>query len=265
MSLETESVPVSTLRLLEGNARVGNIDMIAESLRVNGQYRPIVVNRGTLTGRPNEVVGGNHTLQAAQRLGWENIVASFIDVDEDRLWRIAVIDNRANDVATYDDGLLAAILQGFEDDLEGTGFTPADVDELLAGLDAGTDGLLGDDDEDDDQDEDEEPGRARMLALADIGWTEPRHEVHRGDHWLLDGRHHLFVVDPHKGWTAFVDTLRELPVDAVFAPYPNPYLLGTALAAEVPFLLVQPKGPLAGHLLDKFEALHPDATIEKLS
>lgn len=28
--------------------------MVAESLRVSGQYRPIVVNRGTLTGRPND-------------------------------------------------------------------------------------------------------------------------------------------------------------------------------------------------------------------
>jgi hypothetical protein len=263
VSLDTASVPLSDLKLLEGNARRGNVEMIAESLREHGQYRPVVVNRGTHTGRPMEVVGGNHTVQAARSLGWETVDVSFIDVDEKRLRKIALIDNRANDVATYDDRALLDLLQSLEDDLLGTGFDTSDVDDLLASME----------DEDDDssgggegeaEEDDEEQGRSRLLALADIGWTEPRHETHRNDHWLLDGRHHLFVVDPHRGWRAFIDTLRDAPLEAIFAPYPNPYLLGTKLAREVPFILVQPKAPLAGHLIDKFESLFPEASIEKL-
>ncbi|MDX3097732.1 hypothetical protein PV417_24845 [Streptomyces sp. ME19-03-3] len=40
------------------NPRTGDVDAIAESLRVNGRYKAIVVNRGTHTGRPNEVLAG---------------------------------------------------------------------------------------------------------------------------------------------------------------------------------------------------------------
>lgn len=36
------------------NPRRGDVDAIARSLAVNGQYRPIVVNIGTHTGRPLE-------------------------------------------------------------------------------------------------------------------------------------------------------------------------------------------------------------------
>ncbi|WP_233717036.1 hypothetical protein [Mycolicibacterium vinylchloridicum] len=51
------------------------MDAIAESLSQSyGQYRTIVVNKGTLTGRPNEVLAGDHTLMAASqaRLGAPN-------------------------------------------------------------------------------------------------------------------------------------------------------------------------------------------------
>ena len=236
--------------------------MVAESLRELGQYRPVVVNRGTLTGRPNEIAAGNHTVQAAESLGWSEVSVTWIDVDDKQLRKIALVDNRSNDVATYDDRLLLDLLLSLEDDLTATGFDQDDVDELLASMEDEEGGQGSGEGEEDE--EDEEPDRSKLLALADIGWTEPRHETHRGDHWLLDGRHHLFVVDPHKGWRAFVDTLSAAPAEAVFAPYPNPYLLGTKLAREVPFILVQPKQPLAGHLLDKFESLFPEARIEKL-
>ena len=64
------------------NPRHGDIDAIAQSLEVNGQYRPIVVNLGRKTGRPLEVLAGNHTLAAARRLGWDTITATTVDVDD---------------------------------------------------------------------------------------------------------------------------------------------------------------------------------------
>ena len=66
--MEHATVPIAGLSHYYRNARRGNIKAIAESLRANGQYKPIVVNKGTKTGRPDEVLVGNHTLDAAIRL-----------------------------------------------------------------------------------------------------------------------------------------------------------------------------------------------------
>lgn len=124
--LEALAVPIADLLPYRSNPRVGNVEMIAESLRVNGQYRPIVVNR-----RTREVLAGNHTLKAAVALGWDRIAATFVDVDDEQAARIVLVDNRSNDVAGYDDSALVELLQSL-DDLAGTGFSTEDLDQLLA-------------------------------------------------------------------------------------------------------------------------------------
>jgi hypothetical protein len=90
------------LMLFAGNARRGDVPAIAESLAQNGQYKPVVVNVGTTTGRPDEVLVGNHTLLAARSLGWESIDVCYVDVDETQAKRIVLADNRLSDRATYD-------------------------------------------------------------------------------------------------------------------------------------------------------------------
>lgn len=66
---EYRSFAVAELSTFERNPRRGDVAAIAESLTRHGQYRPIVVNAGSLTGRVNEVLAGNHTLLAAKHLG----------------------------------------------------------------------------------------------------------------------------------------------------------------------------------------------------
>lgn len=138
--LTVEQVPVSQLRTYHRNPRKGNVEIIAESLRVNGQYRAIAVNRGTHTGRPNEVLAGNHTLLAARNLGWDNIAATFVDVDDDQCARIVAVDNRSADLGEYDEGVLAALI-GDLPTLDGTGYTADDLAALLG--DADEDGTGG--------------------------------------------------------------------------------------------------------------------------
>lgn len=128
----TEPVNLETLKPYPGNARRGDIDMIAESLRTHGQYKPIVVQKST-----GYVLAGNHTLQAARHLGWDSIVVSWVDVDDDSARKINLIDNRSNDVATYDDSELAALLVGLDGDYVGTGFTDTDLTELMESLGEG--------------------------------------------------------------------------------------------------------------------------------
>ncbi|MGW1508716.1 hypothetical protein [Streptomyces sp. NPDC002394] len=101
--------------------RTGDLPAIAESLTVNGQYRAVIVNKGTHTGRPNEILAGNHTVAAAQQLGWEQIAATWVAVDDEAAARIVVVDNRTNDLAGYDTALLAEVLSEIPD-LEGTGY-----------------------------------------------------------------------------------------------------------------------------------------------
>lgn len=137
------SVPPAELNTYHRNARLGNVDAIAGSLKVNGQYKPIVVNVGTATGRPNEVLAGNHTLRAFRDLGerhpeddrWAEILVHWVDVDDDRAARIVLADNRTAEMGTYDHEQLLELVDGLGGDLEGTGFTVEDLDELekLAG------------------------------------------------------------------------------------------------------------------------------------
>jgi hypothetical protein len=129
-SLLPLAVPVDDLVAYFRNPRTGDVDAIAESLRVNGQYKAIVVNRGTHTGRPNEILAGNHTWAAAKQLGWEQIAATWVDVQDEDAARIVVVDNRTSDLAGYDSELLADILEELPD-LDGTGYDQGALDKLL--------------------------------------------------------------------------------------------------------------------------------------
>lgn len=160
-SIEDLAVSISTLSPYHKNPRRGNVDRLAESLEVNGQYRPIVVNRRTL-----EVLAGNHTMKAAQQLGWDKIAATFVDVDEHDAARIVLVDNRSNDLADYDDLALAEVLQGL-DELEGTGYTTDDLEGLLSDLAADIDDAYDADDDDfDDADPFDEPWRVECPACG---------------------------------------------------------------------------------------------------
>lgn len=133
---------ISQLRFFPGNARRGDIDLIADSLRINGQYKPIVVNKGTQSPEyENTILAGNHTTMAAQRLGWTNIDVHYVDLDAEACKRVVLVDNRSNDQSTYDLEELATIV-GDMSDLTGTGFTQDDLDAMLEALDNQVDDIL---------------------------------------------------------------------------------------------------------------------------
>ena len=141
----TELVKTSTLAPYFRNPRVGNVPLIVESLKAHGQYKPIIVNRGSLTGRPNEVLAGNHLLQAGLQMGMEKMLVHWLDVDDDEAARIVLVDNRASDKGGYDPEALAGLLVDL-DGLAGTGYSDGDLSRLLAGLEAGEQEGLNDPD-----------------------------------------------------------------------------------------------------------------------
>lgn len=132
--LQHLAVAVNSLTPHPRNVRQGDIGAISESLKHHGQYRPIVVQLST-----RHILAGNHTFKAAKALGWKEIACTFVDCDDEQATRILLMDNRANDLASYDDGALAEMLQTLmatDDQLAGTGFDPEDLQQLLEDLGA---------------------------------------------------------------------------------------------------------------------------------
>jgi ParB-like chromosome segregation protein Spo0J len=121
---QVASVAMNTLESYPTNPRRGDIEAIAQSLKAHGQYRPIVVQYGT-----NFILAGNHTYKAAKKLGWKKIKITYIEVDEESARRIVLADNRITDLATYNEPLLKSLLTTLPE-LEGTGFTQAEVETL---------------------------------------------------------------------------------------------------------------------------------------
>jgi hypothetical protein len=122
---ETFLVKVGDLKGYEKNPRKGNIKAIAESLEINKQYRPIVVQKST-----NKILAGNHTWLAAQSLGWEEIAVVYVDVDDMSAKKIVLADNRTNDLADYDGQILAELLRDLGT-AEGTGYSNEDMDAIF--------------------------------------------------------------------------------------------------------------------------------------
>ena len=125
-----ERVPVHRLIPHPANPRVSDIEPIKESLRVNGQYRPIVANK-----RTGHVLAGNHTLRAAIELGFEDILVYWVDVDEHAELKILLADNRTTEFGYMDPGRLVEALLQLGGDFEGTAYDPGFLDALLATVD----------------------------------------------------------------------------------------------------------------------------------
>lgn len=118
-------VPVSELVPHPANPRRGSVDLIKQSLKANGQYKPLVVQRGT-----NHVLAGNHTLAAAEGLEWETISVVYVDVDDEQALKILLADNRTSDKSRYDDSALLEALEALNGDFAGTGWTIDDQEDL---------------------------------------------------------------------------------------------------------------------------------------
>jgi hypothetical protein len=124
---EIETVPVSMLSTHPENPRIGDMRAIGESVAAHGFYGVLVAQRST--GR---VLAGNHRLVAARAAGITELPVAWLDVDDDEARRILLADNRATDLATYDDDALADLLASLESTevgLEGTLYVDDDAAE----------------------------------------------------------------------------------------------------------------------------------------
>ena len=143
--------PIDSVQPHPRNVRQGDVGAIANSLEINGQYRPIVVHKTT-----NNILAGNHTYKAALSLGWTQIAITYVDCTDDEALKILLADNKANDLASYDDSALADLLKDLVGGpgLDGTLYELSDLDDLIALLEPpNLDDLISDIGEHDDNDD----------------------------------------------------------------------------------------------------------------
>jgi hypothetical protein len=123
-------VSVDELHPHPRNPRRGVVSEIAKSLQRFGQQRPLLaLPDGTL-------VAGHHVWQAAAAEGWSHIAVVRSDLTEQEVEAYLLADNRLADLGLYEDAALAELLQPLAeaDALEGIGYTPDDLAQLLAFL-----------------------------------------------------------------------------------------------------------------------------------
>lgn len=125
---EYEVVFTDRLQPHPANPRRGDVEAIVASIEANGFRGALIVQKSS-----HHILAGNHRWQAAMHLGMEKVPVFWVDVDDDTALRILLADNRSSDLGAYDDDLLLSLLRDLPD-LSGTGYSPRDLDDLLADL-----------------------------------------------------------------------------------------------------------------------------------
>lgn len=132
-SLQPLAVAIESLTGLESNPRKGDVAAVAASLARFGQRKPIVARKDDGT-----IIAGNHTWQAAKKLGWKEIAVAFVGDDDVTAQAYALADNRTAELGTYDEELLLQMIQEIqkidEDLLADTGWAQKDFEQLVEKL-----------------------------------------------------------------------------------------------------------------------------------
>lgn len=188
--------PVNSISVLPGNPRRGDVEAVAKSLARFGQRKPIVARASDRV-----VIAGNHTLQAAISLGWEDIAVSFVNENEEESLAFALADNRTAELGSYDEGLLLDLIRSvgeFDPSLLlDTGWSPEAVADLVDRIDPGLPDVPPPDDAPEPPDE---------------PFSKP------GDVWVLGG--HRVVCGDSTDVTVYDALLAEAKVDCVWTDPP---------------------------------------------
>ena len=131
-----EEAAIDSLQLDSDNARIHNernLAVIQESLKANGQYQPIVVQKST-----RRVIAGNGRLAAMRAMGWQRCFVHLVDVDDAGARAISIVDNRSAELALWDAEKLHEVLGRMDDDgidVDSLGFSDEDREKMFADLD----------------------------------------------------------------------------------------------------------------------------------
>jgi ParB-like chromosome segregation protein Spo0J len=131
-----EMVDVNAVKVHPKNVNIGNVDAIVESIKVNGFYGNIIVNKQT-----KNIVAGNHRYKAVLELGWKEIPVQWINIPSDDEMRLLLVDNKVTKLGITNDKVLADVLlellQG-EGTLVGSGYDAGELDRIIAQMNTET-------------------------------------------------------------------------------------------------------------------------------
>lgn len=234
LSQSYEEVHVEDVQLHPDNAKLGDVPAIAESIDRNGFYGSLVVQRST-----GYILVGNYRWLAARQEGLDRIPVIWVDCNADEARRIMVADNRTSALGEFDMEKLTSLLEGFDGDLAGTGYSIDDLQDLLGGASSSSAGQTA---------PDAVPASAPALTVP-------------GDLWLL-GPHRLVCgssTDP----TALEQLLAGDQVDVVWTDPPyNVDVEGAAGSILNDDLSADDFADLlAGSMQSAFAALRPGGSI----
>lgn len=274
-----EHLPLTALRPDPRNPKAHSVKTIDASVGRFGFVEPIIVDERTgyiISGH-----GRTKTLSAmalrgesppegvltdAATNGWlVPVVTGWASRTDSEASAALIALNRTTELGGWvDDALLSMLddLSAEDDGLLGVGYGDDDIAALREKLDSIASEEESDGEGGGDGDSDRAPSTGEMLALADVAWGEPDHKVTHGEVWRI-GHHVLVVAKVHDEHALWLPLLIAAGSDAIFAPYPEPYITTGTLAQEHPMVFVQPNAYLAGHLMDKFASVFPDQTIER--
>ena len=112
MSNETIEIPLDQILLNDPNPR-GFIDPVAvealaASMNADGQKTDIKVRR--LDNSQYRVVGGDHRVLAARKLGWTTIRASVLNITPDQAYLEGYLDNQGKPMGWFADYMAIEVL-----------------------------------------------------------------------------------------------------------------------------------------------------------
>jgi hypothetical protein len=137
-----EKIPLDELETFPGNANIGDVGKILESLAASSQFRSLIVRR---EGDRDTIMAGNHTKLAMVEHGVgrckREVCAlcgdspdgfdaqprcEIFECDDEQATKINLADNRISEFSKRDDDALADLLMSLED-LTGSGYTADDL------------------------------------------------------------------------------------------------------------------------------------------
>lgn len=124
------AIPIGKLVLDPNNARKHderNIDSIKKSLAQFGQRLPLVVQRQGMVVR-----AGNGRVLAAKALGWSHVAVVIVDEKDVEATAFAIADNRTAELAEWDYGNLAEVLDTLKHSDAVIGFSQQEIEAIIA-------------------------------------------------------------------------------------------------------------------------------------
>lgn len=160
-------VPIEQVNPYENNANNGDVDVVRDSIEVNGFYGAVIAQKNTGT-----LIAGHTRYEALLSLGADQIPVIWVETNNISAARMRVVDNRSTRMGRDDPALLLEELQQIlEADtdmlLAGTGYLETDLEEIRALLDEPLDF----------DDEDFAKQRSHHVCVCpNCGWTSDRRE-----------------------------------------------------------------------------------------